>query len=89
MTSELSRIPDQTPITPENSFHIVTGLARFAAQANPNTIVFPAPEIIHTQDEELRDFDFISPVLSIGTVALTASEKETIDYSKVPSEYTD
>ena len=89
MTSELSRIPDQTPITPENSFHIVTGLARFAAQANPNTIVFPAPEIIHTQDEELRDFDFISPVLPIGSTALTSSEREAIDYSNTPEVYTD
>ena len=62
MTSELPKIPDQTPITTET---------------------------IHTHDETHRDFDFISPVLPMGSVALTSSEREVIDYSNTPPEYTD
>lgn len=89
MTSELPRIPDHTPVTPENSFHIVTGLAKVAAQADPDKVVFPLPEIAHTHDEAHRDFDFISPVSPMGTTALTSSEREAIDYSKTPQEYTD
>ena len=90
MTAELSRIPDKTPVTPENSLHIVVAIAKIAAPANPDTIVFPVPETRqHTHDEAHRDFDFISPVIPIGTLALTSSEKEAIDYSKTPQEYTD
>jgi hypothetical protein len=89
MKSELSQIPDHTPVTPENSLHIVTGLAKIAAPANPDKVVFPVPEIAHTHDEAHRDFDFISPVSPMGVVALTSSEREAIDYSKTPQEYTD
>ena len=89
MTSELSRIPDQTPLTPENSLYIVTGLAKIAAQAKPNEILFFADEATHTHDEAHRHFDFISPVLPIGSTALTSSEREAIDYSNTPEVYTD
>ena len=89
MPSELSRIPDQTLVTPENSLHIVTGLAKIAAQAKPNKIVFPVHEAAHTHDEAHRHFDFISPVLPMGSVALTSSEREAIDYSNTPEVYTD